>query len=65
MAARSVVVRLTVPQAHALVRLAECAANTWDDAMSVLVDAPRVEAGFRAIQAVNAALYGTPAEVAP
>lgn len=44
-----VTVTLTDLEARALYRLAECAANTYDDAEAVLVQPTYVRAGFRAI----------------
>ena len=55
---RRITVELSRAEALALVHLAECASNTFDDAISVL-DAPQsVAAGYRAIDRVNATLYG-------
>jgi hypothetical protein len=56
--ARTVRLELTEAQAHALVRLAECSANTEEDAWNVLVDWNQVAAGYRAIGKLNDALYG-------
>lgn len=50
-------VELTKAQAEALVRLAECASNTYDDAMTVLLHPSRVSAGYVAIQKLNRAIY--------
>lgn len=56
MSAREVMVRLTPAEASALARLAECAGNTYDDALAVL-DAPSsVRAGYRAIDKLRAAI---------
>jgi hypothetical protein len=56
--ARKIKVELTEAQAHALVRLAECSANTDDDAINVLDSWPAVRAGYVAITKVNDAIYG-------
>ena len=56
MTRRHVTVTMTEAEAHALWRLAECAANTWDDAESVLVDSQKVRAGFRGIAKLRAAI---------
>lgn len=54
---RTVTVTLTGAQAYALVRLAECAANTYDDAAMVLDSPQAVAAGYRAIERLNSAIH--------
>lgn len=57
MTARKVTVTLTEAQAVAIARLAECSANTWDDALGVLVDGQSVAAAYRGLEKLNAAIY--------
>lgn len=52
-----ITVTLTEAQAYALVRLAECAANTYDDALGVLDNPSSVRAGYTAIDKLNGALH--------
>lgn len=57
MSARKIHVTLTAKEADALVRLAECSANTWEDAIVVLDTGIEVAAGFRAIEKLNRSIY--------
>ena len=58
MSRRIVRVELTRAEATALATLAECAANTHDDALQVLDSPARVASGYRALDKLNAAIYG-------
>jgi hypothetical protein len=56
--ARRIKVELTEAQALALAGLAECAANSYDDALAVLDSPGRVRAGYAALEALNHAIHG-------
>lgn len=55
--ARKITVTFTEAQAYALWRLAECAANTYDDALCVLDKPQAVYAGYRALSALESELF--------
>lgn len=55
MAAKKVHVTLTLAEANALERLADCAGCEWQDAMDVLRNGSAVAAGYRAIRKLTQA----------
>ena len=55
--AKKITVEFTEAQLQAVIQLADCASNTYEDALGVLDTPGKVRAGYRGLEAMNAALY--------
>lgn len=56
---KRVKLEMSEAEAWALLRLAECAGNTYEDALAILVSPAKVRAGERAIDKLTSAWVAT------